>query len=71
MTPHPPDAGKMACRHVPRDPIAAFVHVCAHCGAPIEPEFCVCCDGMGLAGTSDARCPACKGTGVASWRATP
>ena len=71
MTNHSPDAGKMACRHEPRDPIAAFVHVCRRCGVPIEAEHCSACDGMGVAGTSDARCPACKGTGVARWEAAP
>lgn len=71
MIDHSPDARRMVCRHEPRDPIAAFVHVCRHCGVPIEAEPCPACDGMGLAGTSDARCPACKGTGVYRWEAAP
>ena len=61
------DANKMACRHEPRDPVAAFVHVCKRCGVPIEARSCMACDGMGLSGTSDRRCPVCRGTGIDRW----
>lgn len=59
--------GKMACRHEPMEPVAAFVHVCKRCGAPIESVPCIACDGMGLSGTSDRRCPVCRGTGIDRW----
>lgn len=73
MTDHPPDAGKKACRHVPRELIAAFVHVCKRCGVPIESVPCGRCDGMGFPPHGDwlNDCRACNGTGVASWRAAP
>ena len=64
---HLVDANKMACRHAPRDPVAAFVHVCKHCGLPIQSVPCMTCDGMGLSGTSDRRCPVCRGTGIDRW----
>lgn len=67
MSDHFADPGKMVCRHEPRDPIAAFVHVCKHCGVPIQSVPCMTCDGMGLSGTSDRRCPVCKGTGIDRW----
>ena len=72
MTNHSPDAGKKACRHEPRYSLRlGAMHVFRHCDTPIEAEPCPACDGMGLAGTRDAKCPACKGTGVAEWRAAP
>ena len=58
---------KGACRHEPMEPVAAFVHVCKHCGLPIQSLPCVACDGMGLSGTSDRRCPVCRGTGIDRW----
>ena len=60
---------KGACRHEPMEPVAAFVHVCKHCGLPIQSVPCIACDGMGLSGTSDRRCPVCKGTGIDRWEA--
>jgi len=71
MSNHSADAGKMDCRHEPMEPVAAFVHVCKRCGVPIEAVDCVVCDGIGLAGTSDRRCPVCRGTGVDRWEAVP
>ena len=61
------------CDHTPRDAIAAFYHVCRHCGLPIAPELCEGCDGTGLAsssGRNPGACPACDGTGVERWKAT-
>ena len=58
---------KRACRHEPIEPVAAFVHVCKHCGLPIQSVPCVACDGMGLSGTSDRRCPVCRGAGIDRW----
>ena len=69
MSNHSADAGKMDCRHEPRDPVAAFVHVCKRCGVPIQSVPCMACDGIGLAGTSDRRCPVCRGTGIDRWEA--
>lgn len=57
----------MVCQHEPSEPVAAFTHVCKHCSKPIEFTPCIACDGMGLHGTSDARCPVCKGSGVDRW----
>ena len=67
MSDHFAEAGKMACRHEPMETVAAFVHVCKHCGLPIQSVLCIACDGMGLSGTSDRRCPVCKGTGIDRW----
>jgi len=64
---HSVDANKMAGRHEPMEPVAAFVHVCKHCGLPIQSVPCMACDGMGLSGTSDRRCVVCKGTGIDRW----
>lgn len=61
---------KMACRHEPMEPVAAFVHVCKHCGLPIQSVPCMACDGMGLSGTSDRRCVVCKGSGITGWQAS-
>ena len=64
---HLVEANKMACRHAPAEPVAALTHVCKRCGASIEGRACMACDGMGLSGTSDRRCPVCKGTGIDRW----
>ena len=64
---HSADAGKMACRHEPMEPVAAFVHVCKHCGVPIEARSCMACDGMGRTYTTDMRCCVCRGTGIDRW----
>ena len=69
MINHSADAGKMTCQHEPTDPVAAFVHVCKRCGVPIQSVPCMTCDGMGLSGTSDQRCPVCRGTGIDRWEA--
>lgn len=69
MSNHSTDPGKMACRHEPNDPVCEFIHICAHCRVPIEPVYCAACDGIGLAGTSDRRCPVCRGTGIDRWEA--
>ena len=68
---HPPDAGKMDCRHEPQEPVAALTHVCKHCGASIEGRACMACDGMGRSYLTDLRCCVCRGTGVDRWEAVP
>ena len=67
MSNHSADAVKITCRHETLDPVAAFVHVCKRCGESIEGRACMTCDGMGLSGTSDRRCPVCRGTGIDRW----
>lgn len=64
---HSADANKMACRHEPSERLVAFWHTCKHCGVDIRDKDCMACDGIGLAGTSDQRCPVCKGTGIDRW----
>ena len=67
MSDHSADAGKMACRHEPVH--STLVHVCKHCGESIKQTDCIACGGIGLSGTSDRRCPVCKGTGIDRWEA--
>ena len=67
MSDHSAEVGKMECRHEPVDPVAAFVHVCKHCGLFIQSAPCIACNGIGLSGTSDRRCPVCKGAGIDRW----
>lgn len=67
MTNHSADPGKGACRHKPMGAVATLAHVCKHCRLPIRSVPCIACDGMGLHGTSDRRCPVCKGTGIDLW----
>ena len=67
MSDHSVDANKMACRHEPRDPVAAFVHVCKHCGVPIDYVECAGCRGSGRCDSGDRRCPVCRGTGIDRW----
>lgn len=62
------------CHHIPRDQIAAFVHVCRDCGVPIEHVPCESCDGYGSRSGQPCdreECPACDGTGVARWEKAP
>lgn len=68
---HPPDAGKMACRHRPKDRIAALYHVCKHCGVPIEAVHCAACNGTGTDKRWMLRCRVCRGTGIDRWEAVP
>lgn len=56
---------QMTCTHQPKDPIAAFAHVCKHCGRDIEPQHCKTCDGTGS--IRDRECRRCNGTGVKRW----
>ena len=61
------------CNHEPRDPIAAFFHICRDCGLPIAPELCEACDGTGAEHGCTHRevdCAKCSGTGVERWKAT-
>lgn len=61
------------CTHTPSDPIAAFAHSCARCGAEIEAADCPACGGIGGEwvgrGKQSKRrpCKACRGTGVEKW----
>lgn len=64
VTLHPTLAGQ-PCTHEPKDPIAAFAHVCKHCGKDIEPQHCKTCDGTGS--IRDRECRRCGGTGVKRW----
>lgn len=60
----------MNCKHTPKDPIAAFVHVCKHCGQDIDYEHCKTCDGTGSVRDRDGglyECRRCKGSGVKRW----
>ena len=60
----------MTCTHQPKDPIAAFVHTCKHCGQDIETQHCETCDGTGSIRDRDGRlyeCRHCEGTGVKRW----
>ena len=56
---------KRACRHEPLH--SALVRRCKHCGELVQPIYCIACDGMGLSGTGDRRCPVCKGAGIDRW----
>lgn len=58
---------KRACRHEPMEPVAAFVHVCKHCGVPIESVECSGCHGSARCDSGDRRCPVCRGTGIDRW----
>lgn len=61
----------MNCKHEPTDPIAAFAHVCKHCGQLIEPSDCKRCHGSGGVKDRDGglyECPKCKGSGVKRWK---
>ena len=61
----------MTCKHEPKDPIAAFAHVCKHCLKDIEAAQCKKCDGSGSISDRDGgrcECPKCRGTGVKKWR---
>ena len=69
MSNHSAEVGKMACRHEPMEPVAAFVHVCRHCGLPIQFVPCIACDGMGLSESGLRLCRICKGTGIDRWEA--
>ena len=68
---HSPEAGKMACRHQPTEPVAALTHVCKHCGVSIDWKKCEACDGMGRSNLPDLRCRYCHGTGIDRWEAVP
>ena len=67
---HPPDAGKMACRHEPKHPTAVLYHVCKHCGVSIDWKPCMACDGEGRARTG-GKCYVCRETGIDRWEAVP
>lgn len=64
---HSADAGKMDCRHEPMEPVAEFVHVCKHCGVPIEAADCMSCDGKGILYITETSCFMCRGTGIDRW----
>lgn len=70
MSDHSAAFGKMACRHEPRDPIAALVHVCKRCGVPIEARSCMACDGTGrnMDPLSEGMwCKECDRSGIDRW----
>lgn len=69
MSNHPPDPGKMVCRHNAPDPILGTRSVCAHCGVPIGAKPCVACDGMGMNKRWMLKCRVCRGTGIDRWEA--